>query len=89
MPGQGRQPFGFVRAYSADIRANSAMFGGFPPGGPNGPEFARTAFGFVRVCSARAIHRKTYCVFSQKNGCTKNQDVRKKAPLSAKPQTAV
>jgi hypothetical protein len=47
-----RQPFGFVRAYSADIRGNSGMFGGLLPRGPNGPEFTRTAFGFVRVCSA-------------------------------------
>jgi hypothetical protein len=61
-----RQPFGLVRAHSADIRGNSGMFGGFLPRGPNGPEFARTAFGVVRVCSVRAIHRKTYCVFSQK-----------------------
>jgi hypothetical protein len=60
------QPFGFVRACSADIRENSAMFGGFLPRKPNGPEFARTAFGVVRVCSARAIHRKTYCVSNQK-----------------------
>jgi hypothetical protein len=46
------RPFGIVRACSADIRGNSGMFGGFLPRGPNGPEFTRTAFGFVRVCSA-------------------------------------
>jgi len=47
-----RQPFGFVRTYSADIRGNSGMFGALLPRAPNGPEFTRTAFGFVRVCSA-------------------------------------
>jgi hypothetical protein len=52
MPLLMRQPFGFVRAYSAEIRENSGMFGGFLQRGPNGPEFTRTAFGFVRVCSA-------------------------------------
>ena len=46
---------------------------------PNSVRLCSALFGFVRVCSIRAIHRKTYCVFSQKNGCTKNQDVRKKA----------
>jgi hypothetical protein len=61
------QPFGFVRACSADIRENSGIFGVRLLRRPNRPEFARTAFGVIRVCSARAIHRKTYCVV--KNNC--------------------
>jgi hypothetical protein len=41
-----------VRLCSDLFGGYSGMFGALLPRGPNGPEFTRTAFGFVRVCSA-------------------------------------